>query len=337
MSLTALAMSNTQTWPFVTFTDFDLWINQGSIGATSVSMVVLTEDRKAWSIYSKSHIDKWIPEGENSDLITPSVWKLLSQGQDYGESFSIPSAMILTAGNVVEDDTKGSAAIGWQSTTTPFDPRAVNYNYMGSPRLKSAIDQLIDTRSPVSWTAGEVPESAFFLQPITSSADQSLVAFLFAGLPWTAFVNTLFEDSGESSSLKTGGVSCVIHDQCNSHSIALDLYGEYREARLLEKDEFEQIQTASIMMISERLIPNESGTDIDECSTPFLIEIYLTEALSNETETPKPVIFAGAFVAMLCALLFLLYDIMVKRRQARLANAAEKSLAIVNSLFPETV
>jgi len=57
----------------------------------------------------------------------------------------------------------------------------------------------------------------------------------------------------------------------------------------------------------------------------------------NEMERPNLAIFAGAFVANLGALLFVLYDTVVKRRQARLINTAEKSLAIVNSLFPETV
>jgi len=42
MSLMAVVMSKSQTWPFVTFADFDLWINRASIGATLVSMIVLT-------------------------------------------------------------------------------------------------------------------------------------------------------------------------------------------------------------------------------------------------------------------------------------------------------
>jgi len=57
----------------------------------------------------------------------------------------------------------------------------------------------------------------------------------------------------------------------------------------------------------------------------------------NETKTPSLAILAGAFVAMLCTIFFLLYDTIVRRRQTRLANTAKRSLAIVNSLFPATV
>jgi len=154
MSLMALAMSNTQTWPFVALTDFDLWTNRASVGATSISLLVLTKDRQAWSNYSQSHSDLWISEAKKLDLIPPYVWKL-SEGQDVGQSFSIPSAMILTEDTVVQDDSKGLAAVGWQSTT-PFDPRGVNYNYMGSPMIKSAIDRSITTGSPVEWSASEL-------------------------------------------------------------------------------------------------------------------------------------------------------------------------------------
>jgi len=153
--------------------------------------------------------------------------------------------MILNDDVIVSDDSKGIAAVGWQ-TTLPVDPRAVNYNYMGSPLLKSAVDRLIATRSTVMWAAIEAPGSAFFLQPIIS-ADESLVAFLFVELPW----KTLFEGPGESPSLKTEGVSCVIHDQCNSQSIEIDLHGD-EAARPLEKDELHRFRSASTLTVSHR-------------------------------------------------------------------------------------
>ena len=338
MGLTTHAMSHGQTWPYVTLPDFDLWTNPASIGATSVSLVVLAKNRTAWSKYSQSHVNMWVPEGGPFDLITPFIWKP-SDESSLGMSgpISLPAMMILDSqDSFIRDDSNGVAGVAWQSTS-PVDPRSINYNQLSSPFLKSAVDRMMATMLPVQWTAWELPGSAFILQPVIS-AGSTVVGYLFNELPWSVY----FEGQGETTiPLSAQGIACIIQDTCQGHLIEVDLYGN-DETRSIDGERLRQLQSSSKMMVEASLHVNASVTVDDKCTSPILLQIYATGAFMGPNEgdamdPPKLAAATGIFVGLVCLLCFLVYDSIVRRKQEKLAHTAKKSLEIVNSLFPATV
>jgi len=69
----------------------------------------------------------------------------------------------------------------------------------------------------------------------------------------------------------------------------------------------------------------------------YSMHIFPTEAFENDYKTTTPAIFAGVVAGtfLMVMLVFVMYDLMVlKRNEAMIANAA-KSNAIVTSLVPD--
>ena len=82
--------------------------------------------------------------------------------------------------------------------------------------------------------------------------------------------------------------------------------------------------------------PYEGTDDIFEA---YRIHVYPTRAFENSFRTFRPLLFTGAaiFIFLFCVALFLAYDYLVERRQDFVMNHAQKSTAIVRSLFPPVV
>jgi class 3 adenylate cyclase len=75
----------------------------------------------------------------------------------------------------------------------------------------------------------------------------------------------------------------------------------------------------------------------DQCQ--YLLRVYPSQVFYNEyvTNTPVKITCAVAFIFLFTTLLFLVYDRLVERRQRLLLSKAERSTAIVSSLFPRNV
>jgi len=69
------------------------------------------------------------------------------------------------------------------------------------------------------------------------------------------------------------------------------------------------------------------------------LDVYPSHAFHNsyETNIPIAITFSVAFIFVFTALMFLIYDRLVERRQAIVLQKAIQSTAIVSSLFPENV
>ena len=73
----------------------------------------------------------------------------------------------------------------------------------------------------------------------------------------------------------------------------------------------------------------------DPCS--YTLHLYPTKTLQDSYKTKEPIIFTVAVVLIFCftSLVFVLYDVLVQRRQNKVMSSAVKTDAIVASLFPE--
>lgn len=81
------------------------------------------------------------------------------------------------------------------------------------------------------------------------------------------------------------------------------------------------------------------GDDGQDTLCTYMFRIYPTETFKDQYDSNRPLIAAvslgGTF--MLIALVFFFYDSVVQRRNRRVTAVAEKTTAVVNSLFPEAV
>lgn len=345
MSLTAMATSRGQSWPFVTLPDFDLWTNRFSIDAKDVTLVVLAQghQRQQWTEYSQSHWDLWVPNVDGDDpaaisssslmnTIVPHVWRY---NQD-DATRSLPDVTTTTTANVVQDEWEGVAAISWQSTT-PVLLRAVNFNQCSISSLRRAITLMNATREPMQWSDIGRPAWTYLLQPIRPSENEmEVVGYLMAQVDWLSYFKNEFIFDARS----TPGVVIVVNDLCNGRAIEMDLYFE-RGPRLLAPEQLANLAAKSAVMM-EAPLARSAKDQVELCSSPINVQLYATDEFAGidgivDAEPPKLAIATGLFVVLLGTICFLAYDLVVRRQQAKLAQSAKRSLAIVNSLFPANV
>jgi hypothetical protein len=87
--------------------------------------------------------------------------------------------------------------------------------------------------------------------------------------------------------------------------------------------------------------PGSSFTGIplssDYC--PFNVKVYPSEQMEEQYKTNEPLVFTVgiASIFVFTVVVFSTYDWLVERRQRQLAEKADKSSAIISSLFPEVV
>jgi len=82
-----------------------------------------------------------------------------------------------------------------------------------------------------------------------------------------------------------------------------------------------------------------TGPDLDSNFCPYTFHLYPSSILEDKYLSNSPIFFAlGAVcIFVFTSLIFVLYDVAVERRQKIVLTSAEKSSAVVSSLFPEAV
>lgn len=315
MSLTTIALAKNQTWPFVTLDGFAMWTNRFAIGASAISLVVLAEDyqRTAWAEYSEENARVWMEDRDPLQTMVPYVWKM------YQDEYNNTHALV---------DSDDVAAVSWQST--PANPRDVNFNQLSDPDFAPAVERLLEARLPTQYAPHDYPSMTTLLQPILL-ADNTLVGYLLAQITWS----TYFRDIDYVLDEDSVGVGVMVKSTCESQLVVeLDLYYG-RVATILNEDQHMAKLDESDLAIEAPLNPNADSESA--CGT--YLQIYGTPQFRANAALPPPklAIASAMFVTLLSAWLFLLYDWFARRRQAKLAISAKKSLAIVNALFPSTV
>ena len=85
--------------------------------------------------------------------------------------------------------------------------------------------------------------------------------------------------------------------------------------------------------------PTYTGHPLDGLFCPYTFRVYPTKDMQNYYLTNKPAIYCASacLIILLTSLIFVSYDCIVERRQRIVAASAQKSDAIVSSLFPAQV
>ena len=209
-----------------------------------------------------------------------------------------------------------------------FDPRTELFSLLLSTNEQKMVQY-----------AGDPLSQIFF--PIFDSFDTDTrkpAAVMVAWLHWMEF----FRDVLPSNLL---GIIVVLQDTCGGGSYTYQIDGE--EVTPLGKGDlhdrsFDKMkQSLSYQSLNDTIIAdgtkNGLSLDMDVCT--MMIDIYPSDTFKDEYTTSLPVLMTTvvAIIFLFTAFIFLIYDRLVARRQNLVMDAAQKTNAIVTSLFPKQV
>jgi len=161
--------------------------------------------------------------------------------------------------------------------------------------------------------------------------DAEIVGFLVGVIPWEPmFTDVLTEGSGP--------VLVEVHETCGAnftyiiegHDVRFAGEGDMHQQR------FDELGVL-VQFAEEARYDGLEGRNVKHCS--YSLEIFPTATLESRHLTTMPIMYTGIIVLVfLCTMaVFLFYDIMVARRQNKLAATAKRTNQIVTSLFPKEV
>ena len=343
--------SNAMTWPFVTVPHFES--RDGSVldlsGASSLTFTPLvpTELREQWEAYSFQHQD-WIPKPKDGSEQTGIYAKIFS----YADDFSLELENTPSYNNYY--------APLWQIST--LSPQFVNLNLLYLPEVLTSFKEMQETKSAVLSKIANIPEevdetddskwpSSYLTVPIFDTLEHNaaddadkegkeikanMVGFLTAVLPWHKFFANVLPESappvlvvvnntcGQALSYEVSGPNVTYVGSMDKHNKEFDM-ADISGA-------FDELDSARLSMVDK-----DSSVKEEHCH--YYLEVYPTQDFYDSFFTGRPIIYTVAvlFIFFITSIVFIMYDVLVSRHQEVVKEAAERSNAIISSLFPAQV
>jgi class 3 adenylate cyclase len=175
---------------------------------------------------------------------------------------------------------------------------------------------------------------SLLLQPVYRDLDEDgaseIVGYFKAELPWKTYFQSLLPDGKK-------GIMVVVENTCGQ-TITYVLDGP--KATFVGNGDHHD-PAFDDMGAEEGFDPlalfDEPGFETSGCE--YTIKIYPSQEYRQEFENNKPFLYTaiGVMVILVSAVVFLIYDWFVRKRQDRLVTSAKRSNALVDSLFPANV
>jgi Adenylate and Guanylate cyclase catalytic domain len=170
-----------------------------------------------------------------------------------------------------------------------------------------------------------------------NAADHRIVGMMTASIYW----RTLLRDALPPDS---NGVQAVFKNKC-TNSFTYQVNGpdvKYIGVGDHHDEQYDKLGTAvSFLDLGAFAIRDSlySGAHLYSEYCPFSLHLYPSDVMKSAFVTNHPLVFSlvAFFIFLFTSLLFVLYDRGVERRQRMVMTTAERSSAIVSSLFPSTV
>jgi hypothetical protein len=229
----------------------------------------------------------------------------------------------------------------WQMSPPPSNTGIVNYNMMSEEHfatgLKVAVDvheALLTPITDLSILIDNEPDTheSLLIQPVLIDADapsSQVVACILASISWDVFFTDLVREGNK-------GMLIVLKNSCGD-SLTWKLNGRHASfVSLGDAHDRKYTEYANI----EKLTPFLTTTAE---STPgfceYEINVYPTSDIEGKYITKAPTVYTTIIVMVFVglAIAFLVYDHLVQQRQQQAQEQAEKSEAIVQSMFPAEI
>jgi hypothetical protein len=339
VSITSHALFSKSKWPFVSLPDFEAKGEQlvELSGALyfSLNPVVTEENREAWEEYTiQNHewladsLSHWhLQEMINQTIVSPFIYR-----RDVATGEAIP-----------EDRPADPYYLPvWQVAPITRVPQLINYNafdffgFAGGFQAMvqsqdAALSSVINLADEITSERYNWPQS-FLTAPIYDTllpgggshiseedndimGSRKLVAALSAILPWHNYFTNLLPYG-------VSGIYLVVRNSC-AQVLTYQLDGRdvvYMGPGDLHDTSYDYLEEASTFATLRDM---EGTTTVDDyCS--YSLHVYPSSELQSVYRTNMPMLYTAAVVLiyLITSAFFVLYDILVQRRQAKVMDTA---------------
>ena len=314
--MTTYALGTGATWPFVTLPRFEaqgsLARNQSNAGyIIALQPLVTQENLIAWENYSIAH-QGWVQESldylglhEKASQISPVVVK-----------------DIVTSPQLDQSQHPYYAPV-WQCSPVNTNQDLINYNAFGFSYFDRVFQRMVDTRkAALSEVINLVPHDpnwpqSFMAAPVYGDIydNSPLVGVLTAVLPWhNNFLNLVPEG--------IDGMQIVVRNTCDQ-DFTYQVNGpkvEFLGIGDLHDPKYDHLEVTA---------GYDAFTSTKECV--YTLHVFPSDEFRSEYISNMPKVYTGAVtvIFVLTALVFIMYDCLVERRQYKVMTSAVRTNAIV--------
>jgi hypothetical protein len=355
-SVTASALMTGAIFPNLTQPYFEISAGyvdgMGGVSAVAFAPLVQAEKASEWVAYSIDN-QGWIDESTrlreshpghrdplhgtiqdhehrrkllDSEPVTPFLWR-------WEDGKQVPE--VLVQGEVL--------APLWQ--VTPAAASAVNVNLLSDERVAdmyttmtatnqsllskhTKIGDLFDFLIEPDEKRSKLNPHAFLMEPVYSGFEESpvLVGFL---LGVTAFGNIMNNVVQEGAN----GIICEISDSCGSDTLKYELNGPLSTFLGYEDPHHDTFHNFM------HTVPLNTYETVVEGMCVHELRVYPSAAFRASYDTNKPAVYTSiiAVAFIVTAVLLIIYDRMITRRQEKTMSSAIRTSNLVSSMFPENV
>ena len=343
-SITSTAMAMEQTWPNVTIPDFyrramaSQDVSGGKFLALTIAVDATDEARAGWNQYTNENFG-WYNESHKLAGTTPGpvVPFMMSLNPAWGGDLAdtenppaIPSfgtQLHLADWQVAPPPTNNPLLIriDWRHEFTE------RWNYMNETG-RTARSPIVDLNTWLEEPTAD-PMNLYY-QPVFNdfSENKSLVAMVHMALNWQDHFEDLLHD-------ETEGIMVVLKSTCGD-LITLQIDGatvtHLGDGDLHEK-EFEHLgQTAGLTLALNEILEGSAESE-KGISCGYSLTVYPSSKFQESYTTMKPLGYTLVVLGIFAftSFVFILYDLLVQKRQETVMDSAVKTNDIVNSLFPD--
>ena len=342
-TLTSYSLDTEAQWPNVTLPHFDIRTTESferlaGAEAFVFAPIVTKANLPGYERYAWDH-QGWI----RKDLELRGLGKL-----DPG---FIPTRVYPSTGELEAHLNAQVHVPIWQLAPVPTNAKIINLDLYSHPSFKRMIDECTEVRHILlsevvdrtfisenietldSNTEMDRHPRSYAVQPVFRNfgATSDLVGFVFAVVPWWTYLVDVLPAGAE-------GYVVEIQDTCGS-PFFYRLDGP--EATYLEdfrpNPDFAHMAPSREFAEFARFTGEETSENILHCS--YRMIVHPSDQLKREYETKEPIIYTVVVIAVfvVTVMVFILYDYFVQQRQDKVMRTAQKTSAIVSSLFPKTV
>lgn len=325
LQMTTHALSSAQEWPFLTFPGFeaegDLLINQTKTGNyMALHPLVTDEQRKEWEIYASRNLG-WLQDAQDFHGIEGNVTDICPW---------ISKNPYMCA---AEDSSPNKLyAPIWQiAPGVGSNQELVNTNGFRLGGFDVAFERMMETRKAVLYSDATnldgdtgYPES-LLVTPVRQdvSPDSPIVALISAFIPWNVYFENLLAEGKD-------GIALVVSSEMQDFTFEIN----GPQVRYIgANDTHDPAYDSFVHSYDFASVEGDAG------ALGFTLSVYPTQQFEEDhtQNRPRTYTLAVAFVFFFAISVFLIYDFFVDKRQAQVMLTANKSSAIINSLFPANV
>jgi class 3 adenylate cyclase len=219
----------------------------------------------------------------------------------------------------------------WQTSPIVDNQTMINFDTFNFSFVPRVCDRMMQSGQAVlsetinAYPNAYGPPESFMAVPIydTAGEDQQVAAVLIAMLLWEDYFINLVPEG-------IPPMVIVVRNPCvqeftyrvNGPTVEFVGLGDMHDPR------YEDIEVS---------VSFDTFVNVEECANS--VHVYPTHAFHETYVTNRPAIYTGIATAFfgMAALVFLVYDLAVKRKHKKITTAAKLSHSIVRSLFPEKV